>query len=386
MGYFLTNSRELSGNEKKPESRGFKKLSEFSISSLQSTKAPKILVLLCFDAIREGAHDPWPISADFLNPRLSGLFSQPQSITQKGVHARLLTAREREHWILQIFSRFLVANLGVNSANTLLCDTLALSHLLSFSDIAQIIRSRPGKPNQRKGQKEKFMNFAHFCVNSGVFPWENNQGVPNHPQTALSSNRLFLGQKKSRMVLQKDGVRQGNYLLLKGGFVHHDFCFLNKHCFYRVGVGVMLVMFFFWCYGLDGLWDPQLLQTLEAVVIAVGRCVLFHSVVLHCDSVVVRGFPFVFTAAPQIFGVDFFCFLRPSKTAQKERFGSDTVLGPGFFGCSTQCKPIFVAFWELKIRYVLVLGIFCVFGGRRFCFLKGWKIWFGGWGKRMWQG
>ena len=25
------------------------------------------------------------------------------------------------------------------------------------------IRSRPGKPNQRKVQNEKFMNFAHFC-------------------------------------------------------------------------------------------------------------------------------------------------------------------------------------------------------------------------------
>ena len=25
------------------------------------------------------------------------------------------------------------------------------------------IRSRPGKPNQRKGQNKKFMNFAHFC-------------------------------------------------------------------------------------------------------------------------------------------------------------------------------------------------------------------------------
>ena len=35
-----------------------------------------------------------------------------------------------------------------------------------------IFRSRPGKPNQRKGQNEKFMNFAHF-VNSGAFPEEN---------------------------------------------------------------------------------------------------------------------------------------------------------------------------------------------------------------------
>ena len=25
------------------------------------------------------------------------------------------------------------------------------------------LRSRPGKPNQRKGQNKKFMNFAHFC-------------------------------------------------------------------------------------------------------------------------------------------------------------------------------------------------------------------------------
>ena len=28
---------------------------------------------------------------------------------------------------------------------------------------ASRFRSRPGKPNQRKGQNEKFMNFAHFC-------------------------------------------------------------------------------------------------------------------------------------------------------------------------------------------------------------------------------
>ena len=32
------------------------------------------------------------------------------------------------------------------------------------------VRSRPGKPNQRKDQNKKFMNFAHCCVNSGVFP------------------------------------------------------------------------------------------------------------------------------------------------------------------------------------------------------------------------
>ena len=88
----------------------------------------------------------------------------------------------------------------------------------------------------------------------------------------------------------------------------------------------MLVMLFFLCYGFDGHRDPQLLQTLESVGIAVGGCVLFHSVVLHCDSVVVRGFPFGFTAAPQIFGVDFFVFRDPQKRLKKN------VLGPIRFG------------------------------------------------------
>ena len=37
----------------------------------------------------------------------------------------------------------------------------------------------PGKPNQRKGQNEKFMNFAHCFVNSGVFPEESNRETPN---------------------------------------------------------------------------------------------------------------------------------------------------------------------------------------------------------------
>ena len=31
------------------------------------------------------------------------------------------------------------------------------------NSLMEKIRSRPGKPNQRKGQNEKFMNFAHFC-------------------------------------------------------------------------------------------------------------------------------------------------------------------------------------------------------------------------------
>ena len=39
-------------------------------------------------------------------------YSQPQSITQKGVHARLLTAREREHWFLQHLSHLPATNFG----------------------------------------------------------------------------------------------------------------------------------------------------------------------------------------------------------------------------------------------------------------------------------
>ena len=34
---------------------------------------------------------------------------------------------------------------------------------LAALDFLGCFRSRPGKPNQRKGQNDKFMNFAHFC-------------------------------------------------------------------------------------------------------------------------------------------------------------------------------------------------------------------------------
>ena len=156
------------------------------------------------------------------------------------------------------------------------------------------------------------------------------------------------------------------------GFVHHEFCLLNEHCFHRVGIGVMLVMLFFLCYGLDGHRDPQLLQTLESVGIAVGGRVLFQSVVLHCDSVVVRGFPFGFTTAPQIFGVDFFWFFATLKKGSKRTFWVRYVLGPAFFGCSTQCKPYFCS--VLRVRNSIRFGssAFSVFfGAVVFAFLTG---------------
>ena len=54
--------------------------------------------------------------------------NQPQSITQKGVHAHLLTAREREHWVFgSIIAICRCGFSGVKSANALLCDSLTLS-------------------------------------------------------------------------------------------------------------------------------------------------------------------------------------------------------------------------------------------------------------------
>ena len=137
-----------------------------------------------------------------------------------------------------------------------------------------------------------------------------------------------------------------------------------------VGHVVFVLLWSWWAFR-----GPQLLQTLESVGIAVGGCVLFHSVVLHCDSVVVRGFPFGFTAAPQIFGVDFlFFFAISSKKAQKEHFGSDTFWGLVVFGCSTQCRPYFCS--VLRVRNSIRFGSsgFSVFfGGHRPCFLTGVK-------------
>ena len=184
------------------------------------------------------------------------------------------------------------------------------------------------------------------------------------------------------MVLQKDGVRQGNYLFLKGGFCPpRFFASSTSIASTELALGGCWSCFFL-CYGLNGHRDPQLLQILESVGIAVGGCVLSHSVVLHCDSVVVLGFPFGFTAAPQIFGADFFCFLQPSKTAQKERFGSDTFWGLVFLAVPLSASPILVAFCELEIRYVLDPRDFLCFLGPSFLFLDGVKNLIWGVGKK----
>ena len=210
-----------------------------------------------------------------------------------------------------------------------------------------------------------------------------SQGVPNHPPNRLVFKPPFLGQKNLEWCYKKMASGKEITCFWRAVFVH-DFCFLNKHCFYRVGVGVMLVMFFL-CYGLDGHRDPQLLQTLESVGIAVGGCVLFHSVVLHCDSVVVRGFPLGFTAAPQIFGWIFFVFCDPQKRLEKNVLGPIR-FGAWFFGCSTQCKPYFCS--VLRVRNSIRFGSsgFSVFfGAVVFVFWRGEKSDLGV-GKRMWQG
>ena len=73
----------------------------------------------------------------------------------------------------------------------------------------------------------------------------------------------------------------------------------------------------------------------------------------------------------------FFCFLRPSKTAQKERFGSDTFWGLVFLAVPLSASPIFLAFCELEIRYVLGPRDFLCFLGPSFLFFDGVKnlIW-----------
>ena len=60
---------------------------------------------------------------------------------------------------------------------------------------AHEMRSRPGKPNQRKGQDEKFL-IASIFMNSGVFPWENKHDshrifVPERPREKFMNWPFF---------------------------------------------------------------------------------------------------------------------------------------------------------------------------------------------------
>ena len=52
------------------------------------------------------------------------ILSQPQSITQKGVHARPLTAREREHWFFAAFQPFSGGDFRASIARTPFCAIL----------------------------------------------------------------------------------------------------------------------------------------------------------------------------------------------------------------------------------------------------------------------
>ena len=56
--------------------------------------------------------DRHKLSQNFLRGCSYRLSSQPQSITQKGVHAHPSTAQEREHWVLQHLNQLPAANFG----------------------------------------------------------------------------------------------------------------------------------------------------------------------------------------------------------------------------------------------------------------------------------
>ena len=68
----LGHLRHCQETTKDPAVEGSRSYQSSATPRFQGTKAPKTLVLLCFGAIREpqeGADGPWPLSADFLNPK-----------------------------------------------------------------------------------------------------------------------------------------------------------------------------------------------------------------------------------------------------------------------------------------------------------------------------
>ena len=52
------------------------------------------------------------------------------------------------------------------------------------------IRSRPGKPNQKKGPKRKVHEFHPFFVNSGVFPWAKQAQFTSNSGSNLPPRRV----------------------------------------------------------------------------------------------------------------------------------------------------------------------------------------------------
>ena len=195
------------------------------------------------------------------------------------------------------------------------------------------------------------------------------------PQTALSSNRLFLGQKNLEWCYKKRASGR-NLLAFEGWFLSTSiFASSTSIVSTELVLGWCWSCFFFffllWSWwtsrssvvvNLRICWNCSwwlCALPLSRASLWLSRCAWLPRGWIHRSSADFRG--------------GFFCFSRPSKTAQKERFGSDTFWGLIFFGCSTQCRPYFCSVCELEIRYVLGPRDFLCFLGPSFLFFGGVK-------------
>ena len=85
----------------------------------------------------------------------NAMISQPQSITQKGVHARPLTAREREHWFFAAFEPFSSHEFRALIARTPFCAILWRSPTWNWAFAA-------AKRLVKSGVKFVVKNSGHF--------------------------------------------------------------------------------------------------------------------------------------------------------------------------------------------------------------------------------
>ena len=105
------------------------------------------------------------------------MFSQRQSITQKGVHTHLLTAREREHWLLRHFSHFFSREFRLSIERTPFCAIL----WRWLKD-----RRERGK-NSEKSEKNSMTNPTHRTQNRRSVCHENSRRLWQSPRSKFRS-------------------------------------------------------------------------------------------------------------------------------------------------------------------------------------------------------
>ena len=154
-GRFLQNPREVAqivGGQSEQSMQ----VKDQTLKKIRTLYVPEYLT------VDTGHIDTYPNRFGYVSRRACVVFGRGSKEGRRGGHTRAgrVLARRRGGGAKYFFG----GGISSHQVNTCICEGCVQVHPLGESFLLTVrLRSRPGKPNQRKGQNEKFIKFAHFC-------------------------------------------------------------------------------------------------------------------------------------------------------------------------------------------------------------------------------